>query len=166
MTAESGMNLDELVAQLGSKDGTKRQEARSALVKTGFAATPQLLDVLESDQRQLRWEAAKSLVEIADPATAERLVAALADNDSDVQWVVGEALIALGRDALPPLLAELTHPNRSHRIFEGSHHVLHELAKRHNLGSVLDPVLAAFKQSEPEVAVPVAANTALNRENS
>jgi hypothetical protein len=42
-----------------------------------------------------------------------------------------------------------------------AHHVLHDLVKRDDLASLLQPVLRAFDESEPDVAVPLAAAEAL-----
>ena len=49
------------------------------------------------------------------------------------------------------------------RFARGAHHVCNTLVKRKKLGPVLRPVLAALVQSEPEIAVPPAAYTALSR---
>ncbi len=163
MADASEKSVDQLLVQLSSKDATERRDARAALVKTGAPAVPSLLNALDAPQQHVRWEAAKSLAEIADPAAVERLVAALGDKDSDVRWVVGEALIALGRETIKPLLVTLTKGDLPDGVDEGAHHVLHELAKRPDLASLLAPVLEAFKGPEPEIAVPLAAEKALNR---
>jgi HEAT repeat protein len=150
-------NVDQLVADLGSKNAGQRRDARAALVQIGAGAVPALLSALDAPQQHVRWEAAKSLTEIAEPAAAERLIAALGDKDPDVRWVVGVALIALGRDAVKPLLTTLTKSDLRDSVYQGAHHVLHDLAKRTELTSVLEPVLKALAQPEPEVAVPLAA---------
>jgi HEAT repeat protein len=155
------MNVDQHVTGLGSKDAVERRDARAALVQIGSAAVPSLLDALDAPQQHVRWEAAKALAEIAEPSAAVRLVAGLADRDSDVRWVVGEALIALGRDALKPLLTTLEKSDLPDGVYRGAHHVLHDLAKRGDLASLLQPVLKAFDQPEPEIAIPVAAAKAL-----
>ena len=111
----------------------------------------------------MRWEAAKALCGIADPLAASALVNALDDRDGDVRWLAAEGLAALGRDGLQPLLAALLQRAESCWFCEGAHHVCHTLVKRKKLGPILRPVLAALKQSEPEVAVPPAAYTALSR---
>jgi HEAT repeat protein len=161
MTDASEKNMDQLVAELGSKDAVVRQKARTALVNIGVAAVPSLLNALDAPLQHTRWEAAKSLVGIADPSAAERLIAALGDIDSDVRWVAGEALIALGRDALKPLLATLTNSDLPGGTYQGAHQVLHELAKSTDLTSLLEPVLKALDQPEPQMAVPLAAEKAL-----
>ena len=163
--ADTAENVDQLVEDLGSKNAGARLKARAAIVRMGPAAVPPLLDALDARQQHVRWEAAKALAEIADPAAAERLVEALGDKDTDVRWVVGEALIALGHDALEPLLTILETSDLPNGVRQGAHHVLHDLAKRRDLGSLLTPVLKAFEEPEPDVAVPLAAAEALRDRN-
>ena len=161
MTDASNTNADQLVADLGSDSAVVRRDAREALVGIGSVAVPTLLTALDAPRQHVRWEAAKTLAEIGDPAGAERLVAALADKDSDVRWVVGAALIALGRAAARPLLTTLRQSDLPDGVYPGAHHVLHDLAKQGELASLLKPVLDAFAEPEPAVAVPVAAAEAL-----
>ena len=111
----------------------------------------------------MRWEAAKALCGIADPIAATALVNALDDRDGDVRWLAAEGVAALGRDGLQPLLVALLQRAQSGWLCEGAHHVCHTLVKRKRLGPILRPVLAALGQTEPEVAVPPAAYTALSR---
>ena len=116
---------------------------------------PGLLAALDDKRQHVRWEAAKTLAEIVDPAASERLVQSLGDKDPDVRWVAGEALIALQRDAVKPLLNGLTKSQDSERLYKAAHHVFHDLSQHSDLGSLLEPVLKGLDQSEPEVAVPV-----------
>lgn len=157
MTDASGNTVDELVSALGSADPTERHKSRAALVRLGSEAVPQILEALDDSRQHVRWEAAKSLVELADPSTQDRLVAALGDKDPDVRWVVGEALVARGRSTLKPLLTMLTKKDLPDGVYPGAHHVLHELSTDEELASLLRPILNALGHSEPEVAVPVAA---------
>ena len=104
----------------------------------------------------MRWEAAKALAEIADPATAPALVAALEDEGPGIRWIAGEGLIALSQNGLVPLLHALARKADSVWLRQGAHHVLRTLAGE-KLGDVLDPVLRALEESDPEVLVPRAA---------
>jgi HEAT repeat protein len=161
MTDTPRKDIDELVAELGSKSAVERRDARAALVRLGAAAVSPLMNALGDREQHVRWEAAKALAEIADPAAAERLIAALADKDTDVRWVVGSALIAIGREAVKPLLSRLTQSDLPDGVHAGAHHVLHDLAERQDLASLLQPVLKAYNEPEPSVAVPLAASKAL-----
>ncbi len=161
MTDSSERNVDQLLAGLASNDAVERQRARNALVEVGSSAVPGLLTTLDDKRQHVRWEAAKTLAEIADPSASETLVQALGDEDSDVRWVAGEALIALKRDALKPLLKGLTKSRDSEGLFKSAHHVVRDLSQHSDLGQLFAPVLKALNQSEPEVGVPVAAQRAL-----
>ena len=161
MSDSSKPNVDQLLAALAGKDVVERQKARNSLVEIGAAAVPGLITALDANQQHVRWEAAKTLTEIADPTAADALVQALGDEDTDVRWVAGEAMIALKRDAVKPLLNSLTKSQDSEGLYKSAHHVLRDLSKLRDLGPLLVPVLKALDQPEPEVDVPVAAQTAL-----
>jgi HEAT repeat protein len=161
MTDSTGRSIEQLAADLGSKNAPERMAARKGLVRMGTAAVPALLAALADPRQHVRWESAKALTEIADPSAAEGLVAAMGDKDSDVRWVVGVALIALGRDAVKPLLTTLTKSDLPDGVPQVAHHVLHDLGQRDDLASLLQPVIRAFEESEPNISVPLAAAEAL-----
>lgn len=96
-----------LIAQLGTKDGEVRQRARQSLVAIGKPAVPLLIEALSNHDAQVRWEAVKTIGEIRAPIAAAALVETLEDEEFDVRWLAAEALIALGREAVVPLLKAL-----------------------------------------------------------
>jgi len=155
--------IPSLGADLASSDPTVRTKARKALVAIGKPSVPSLIRLLSHRKPHVRWEAAKALCGIADPIAASALVDALDDRDGDVRWLAAEGLAALGRDGLQPLLAALLQRAQSCSFCEAAHHVCHTLLKRKRLGPILRPLLAAMKESEPEVSVPPAAYAALSR---
>lgn len=150
-----------IVAAFGSNSGVERQLARQRLVAMGKAATPALIDCLADPRKQVRWEAAKTLAKIADPAASGPLVAALEDEDGDVRWLAAVALVAIGRQALRPLLEALIDNPDSDHLRRGGHHVCHELA-RTGAYPLVQPVLEAIETPEPRTAVPPAAYKALH----
>jgi HEAT repeat protein len=151
----------ELVATLASNDAAERIKARETLAELGASAVPDLLQALGDPEQHVRWEAAKTLAAIGDPSAAEKLSETLGDEESDVRWVAGEALIALGHAGLKPLLTRLTKSRDSAGLYKAAHHVLHDLAQNAKLAPVVKPVLTALGRSDPELAVPVAAERAL-----
>jgi HEAT repeat protein len=155
--------IQEQIASLESPSPVTRRKAREALVALGKPAVPLLIQLLSHRKPHVRWEAAKALGGIADPIAASALVNALKDRDGDVRWLAAEGLAALGQDALHPLLAALIERHESDWLCEGAHHVCHVLVKKRGLGEVLQPLLAALGQSEPEAAAPLAAYTALSQ---
>jgi HEAT repeat protein len=96
-----------LVDALTCVDGVERQTARGQLAKIGQPAVPFLIEALQSPSDHARWEAAKALGTIADPAAAPALVQTLQDEKSAVRWLAATALINLGHAALAPLLRGL-----------------------------------------------------------
>ncbi len=155
------MEVSTLIAQLASSEPVTRQKARASLVsRGGHDVTRAVAAELVDPRRHVRWEAAKALVEIADPIAAHALLLALEDKDQDVRWLAAEGLAALGETGLLTVLSGLTRRATSLEFCQGAHHVLHELKpKGHD--EIMDRVLKALEASEPEVAAPVAAYDAL-----
>jgi HEAT repeat protein len=155
--------IPSLVADLASPDAAVRMKARKALVARGKLGVPSLIPLLSHRKPHVRWEAAKALCGIADPIAASALVNAMDDRNGDVRWLAAEGVAALGQDGLQPLLAAVLERAQSSWFCESAHHVCHTLVKRKRLGPILRPLLAALKESEPEVAAPPAAYAALSK---
>ncbi len=144
-----------LIETLHGPDPSKRQSTRKALVSMGKAAVKPLIALLSDAGPHVRWEAAKALGKIGDPASAPALVEALEDDDSNVRWLAAVALAAMKHKALMPLLSALVrHPN-SIWLREAAHHVCRELIGRESLHELV-PLLNALEHPDPEVSVPLA----------
>lgn len=154
--------IEALVKNLGSRDVIEREESRKKLQLFWAEATPALVEALTSPQERVRWEAAQALRRTKDPAAAPALVRALEDDEASIRWLAARALVALGRDALVPLLEELEQGSGSVWLRTGAHHVLHALL-REGLADETEPVMEALENLEPSVEVPVAAYHALRR---
>ncbi len=152
-----------LIGTLRSHDGLARQQARHSLVRMGSRAVASLLLLLKDPKHQVRWEAAKALSDISDPMAASGLVAALEDESFGVRWLAADGLIAMGRDALPPLLEALKDDGASLWLREGAHHVLNMWAAEHGLHDPVTPVLTALESIQPDIDVPLAAKKALEK---
>ena len=153
-------SISSMIVDLTRDVPLARMSAREALVAIGGPAVSALTEALVNPIRHVRWEAAKALGQIGDPAAAEALVRALEDEIFGVRWLAAEGLIAVGRQGLKPLLQALIHRSDSDWLRQGAHHVLHELA-RAGLEEVR-PVLAALEDIEPSIDVPPAARNALD----
>lgn len=149
------------IADLGNNNGLTRRQAREALQRAGKVATPYLVELFESPDAIIRWEATKALIHIVDPEAAPVLVRTLMDESFEVQWLAAEALIELGRDALKPLLEGLMHNYGSVYMRQGVHHVLHDLERRRLLGPPSIRVLEELRCIEPVEPYPVTARRAL-----
>ncbi len=154
--------IDSLIGDLASKDGLVRESARASLVAVGRPAVDPLIKLLADQHRQVRWEAAKALSQIADPKAAPALVRALEDEEFSVRWLAAKGLTALRSKGLPPLLRALIKRSDSPSLLQGAHHVLHDVMRRGVQKEVLQPLLAALEDFEPSLEVPPAARAALD----
>jgi HEAT repeat protein len=155
--------LEQLIAQLGDRDGGKRQQARETLVAIGEPAVPSLVALLESPQSRLRWEAAKALTETPDPAAIPRLISLLADPESGIRWLAAVALINMGNRSVPHVLQALTEHAESKGFRDASHHVLHDLSQRNTVvKDILEPVLVVLGDTDPAGVISSRAEVALH----
>jgi HEAT repeat protein len=154
--------IDLLVTKLTGNNGRERERARWALVDIGRPAVNRLIELLGNPRKQVRWEAAKALAAIADPAAAETLVKTLEDKVFDVRWLAAEGLINIGREGLVPLLHALIEHSDSPWLREGAHHVLHDLAAG-DLKEILQPVVDSLQDVESAVETPIAAKAVLDK---
>jgi HEAT repeat protein len=153
-------SIETLINNLGSADDDVRVSARRSLVAMGKTAVAPLAKGLENKKYLMRWEAAKALSEIGNPAATPALVKALEDEESDVRWIAAEGLIKLNIDGVIPLLLALKERGDSTLLQEGAHHVFHDLSKG-ALKKFLAPMLAALESIDPGEEVPLAAFRAL-----
>lgn len=154
-------DIPSLIRKLGDVDGFIRMHAREILICIGEPAVPALIDTLSDDNTQLRWQAIKVLENIQDVRAAPALVARLKDENAGVRWVASDALIAIRRAALPALLEALMHDFDSLWLRQGAHHILHVLKDAGRLNQVEEKVFEALEDIEPTIAVPWAAEKAL-----
>jgi hypothetical protein len=166
-----------LIADLVSKDARVHESAHLSLLEFGGDAIPLLAEALASSSHPQRWEAAKTLAEMRDPAVAPIFTQALENNDTDVRWLAAEGLLALGRAGLGSLFKALIDRPTSTWLLQGAHHVLkdlsigrlHEGETRYTTQYIVDeglrqkiqPVLAALDSAEPYLTLSPAAKTAL-----
>lgn len=134
-----------LVSCLHSREGSIRESVRKCLVSIGQLAVPALIQALDSNHREARWEAAKALGEIGDPSAAASLVETLGRDQFAIRWLAAEGLIGFGKQGLEPLLSALLHNPDSGFLRDGAHHVLHALRDADSsLGEVLAPLVDAL----------------------
>jgi HEAT repeat protein len=149
-----------LIADLGSKDGIVRVQARKSLVEIGKPAVNFLVEALKSKKHEVHWEAAKTLAEIGAPEATQALVDRLRDDEFEVRWIAAEGLISIGRDALKPLFKALSTNPDSTWLREGVHHVLRDMDTA-GLENVVTPILRGLEDMVPDIEVPLLAEAAL-----
>lgn len=117
-----------LVQLLRSDDGPTRRRAREGLTEVGRPAGPAVAELLDDDRDDIRWEAARTLVDLHDARAVPRLVDALEDRDPGVRWLAAEALITVGEPSLLPLLRRTLERPSSQWLLSGARHVCQSLA--------------------------------------
>jgi hypothetical protein len=150
-----------LISELRSMDGAHRERARKMLVELGTQATKALLELLSDRDEHVRWEACKILGAIRDPIAAAPLAASLRDENIEVQWLATEALIALGPEALVPLLQNLELHFDSIFVRQGAFHVLHDIERDYGLNEKTLALMNALHAQDPVITVAWAAHEAL-----
>jgi HEAT repeat protein len=136
-------------------------KARSRLVAYGARAVGPLIKMLSNENDWVRWEAAKALSQIGNPASIQALLRSLEDKMFDVRWLAAEGLIRIGNKAIAPILMALAENSDSYWLREGTHHVLHDMNKG-GIRTVLMPVLQALEDTGQPLQVPLAARATLN----
>jgi HEAT repeat protein len=113
-----------LVKIFYGKDVIARKKARYELIKIGKPAISYLTGLLNDPKMHIRWEAIKTLSQIAAPESIPVLIKALENDDFDVRWMAAEGLIDIGKQSIKPLLKALSHNEDSNYLLEGAHHIL------------------------------------------
>ena len=146
--------LEELLCDLGSGKGLVRLRARETLAAIGEPALEALVQLLGSPEPRLRWEAAKALTEIPEPAAIPGSIALLGERRSEIRWLAAVGLINLGTRSVPYVLEALTKQAGSREFQQGSHHVFNDLAARNTvLAEILGPVLEVLDSSSPDAGI-------------
>lgn len=157
---DKAAQVQRLIGIWSSGDGAQRKHAREQLLAIGGEAVPALIAALHDNHEMVRWEAAKTLGDLPDRRAIQPLIAALEDEDEDIRWLAGEALVAMRTEAIVPLLERLMERVESPSLRGGAHHVLKSI-RDESLAPLTKPVTDALDTSEPEVAVPLAAEAAI-----
>jgi HEAT repeat protein len=158
----SNEKICSLIESLSDANAAKRQRTRKALVALGKAAVNPLIDLLANARPHVRWEAAKALSKIGDPAAAPALVEALGDEESNVRWLAAVGLANMKLKGLMPLLTALVKHPDSIWLREAAHHVCRELIRTESLHE-LAPLLDALEHYDPEVSAPIAVYYVIRR---
>lgn len=155
-------NARKLVESFDDEDWRKRHEAREQVEKIGQPATALLIEALSHPEQRVRWEAAKALVKIKAPEAAQALAKVLMDESFEVEWLAAEALIALGKTALPAILQGLIDNPNSVSFKHGAHHVLHDLERKGLLNEESLQVMDELRDIEIAEAFPMTVRKALD----
>jgi HEAT repeat protein len=98
-----------LVAAMNDPDPNLHEVAARTLGKIGLAALPPLAQSLRHPQKRVRQAAAEAIGSIANERAAELLIPVLADQERTVREKAAQALVHIGKPAVPRLLKAADH---------------------------------------------------------
>jgi HEAT repeat protein len=157
-TTASERAFEALITDLASDNTHVRAQARRELAERGVVATEPLIELLEQATAPVRWEAAKTLVALHDPAAIDALISALDDTNRSIRWLAAEGLIAIGYASVRPLLRAILTHGGDPLLLEGAQHVLHTICQE-----ATQPVVAALEGPVASLEAPLAAFYALEQ---
>jgi hypothetical protein len=107
-----------LIGKLGAPAADVRRETIRVLTGLGPSAVPELAKALQGEDRLTRQGVMEclSLQQMLAKAALPQIYAARDDKDEQVQKLAGQALVALGQDALRLLGSELAHKDPARRL--------------------------------------------------
>lgn len=154
--------LQTLLVNLSSVDAAVRGQARHDLVRLGTPTIVPLIQLLNSQSSDLRWEVTNTLSHMDNPIATNALITKLDDDRRGVRWLAANGLIAIGQPAIIPLLQALIADPADACLLQGAHHVL--AALRTNAGTdALGPVVKALEGPIPAMEAQVAAYHAIEQ---
>jgi len=103
--------MDDLLVELTSGDDRRAEAAVLSVAAYGVNAIPYLAPLMESDDADVRWWAARGLSELPVELGGEHLIRALADPDTAVQQCAALGLSRKPTDAAVPSLVEAMSSN-------------------------------------------------------
>ena len=117
-------SLKQPITDLSNEHGKERIRARETLVAIGPLVLDYIYPLLQSENRVLRWEAAKITEEIAHLSSLSVLLDLLEDEDHDIRWIAAEGIVDLGAETTIHLLDRLMRHDHSKYLVDEAHHVI------------------------------------------
>ncbi len=158
---EFSVEVVELIPGLVSISTHDRKSARKKLEEIGLNVLPEIHKLLQSKNKQLRWEAAKVLETLGSSSSINTFISLLQDWDSDIRWIASEGLIKVGRESIAPLLQKVIEKGDSVFVHNGAHHVLKRLFTKEENKQFKDLLHTLKSSNETALAAPVKALEAL-----
>jgi hypothetical protein len=153
-----------MLERLLSDDRSIRIQTREEIEQIGIDIIPHLGEILYFDNHKLRWEAAKTLEQMAYVEGIDIQLQALEDEESDIRWIAAEGLVKLGRKSILPILKKIVNDGTESVFFiKGAYHVLQKLDIEEDLKEKLKPIVKALnKKKLIHTEVPKLANELLH----
>ncbi len=124
-------SINNLIRDFYSDNGIKRARARFELLQIGKPIIDFFIGLQYVPIHQVRWEAVKTLSQLAVPEAIPILINALENEDMDVRWLAAHGLVQIGKPSIPAVLEALEGNQNSKYLREGAHHILRELQHKH-----------------------------------
>jgi HEAT repeat protein len=113
-------SIPPLIKALGDTDPDVRCAAAGSLAQIGADTLPALIKVLNGKDEKMKPLAAAALAKIGDIRAADSLVGLFSSDTRAVRDAAAGAIVALGKDAVPPVLRALRESPRTGRIYAAS----------------------------------------------
>lgn len=137
---ESNNDINELINALNYKENKEvRQKAANALVRIGVPVIGPLINALNVDDSDMRYNVSSVLGYCGDIRAVKALIHTLEDRDENVQDMAATALIRLGKIAVEPLIEALKSPNKDVQGYAAS--ILGEIQDK----SAVEPLIKVLK---------------------
>lgn len=152
-----------ILERLSSSDSSLRIETRKELVDIGADVIPHLSEILFFNDHHLRWEAAKTINQLADNDGIEIQIKTLEDDQSDIRWIAAEGLVKMDKKSIVPILRKLQEEGTdSIYLVKGAYHVLHKIYPGDELKEKLKPLVKALNNKKLYHEIPVLVNELLH----
>ena len=157
-------NLCTLVYELlDINDSGSGADTRRLLVGSGKKILPQLHDLLQTNNDELRKEVAKVVELISDDKSVPVLISLLDDTEFEIRWIAAEGLINIGRKSIGPLLKSIRDGKNSYLLDKGAHHVLKHLLTESEKSDLKTLLLSLDNKLETRGNAPAEAANALEK---
>ncbi|MGB7969011.1 MAG: HEAT repeat domain-containing protein [Methanobacterium sp.] len=127
----NNLTVEELISSLKDNDWSIRMNAAKTLVEIGEPAVENLINSLEDNDWQIRWYAAEILGEIGDIHSIKPLIELLNDKNKGVQSNSSIALIKIGKPSVELLIDNLN--SKEWQIREHVAEILGEIGDIHSI---------------------------------
>ncbi|MFC2086210.1 HEAT repeat domain-containing protein [Bacteroidota bacterium] len=151
-----------ILERLASSDSSLRIETRNELVDIGTDIIAYLSEILFFNDHHLRWEAAKTINQMAETEGIEIQIKTLEDDQSDIRWIAAEGLVKMGKKSIVPILKKLQEVGTdSIYLIKGAYHVLHKIYIEKELKEKLKPLVKALNSKKHYHQIPALVNALL-----
>ncbi|MDQ7030051.1 MAG: HEAT repeat domain-containing protein [Ardenticatenia bacterium] len=123
---------------------------------------PALIEAMQAQEAQVRRYATRALSHLGDARATDVLIEALEDPSYSVRWLAAEGLVAIGPEAVAPLLRAMSARVVRAWFRQGAFHVLNKVEGVGNAEAQWLRRIAARVKRDPAEELPLLARRALD----